>query len=436
MTEVCSNQGFNGHERRDAAATSADAATPIEAPSLSRCWNVCVDHRPAHAGLYRGIRDFARALPGGILSFDGRLPDLPPHSGVRRIVCGHNWLSRRCHTLTPAAIRAADAAVAEADVLAVHSLFRAHCRWAWQWAQRLRRPYWVVPHGCLDPAGFSQRNALKRMWMWRDGQSLFAGSDAIIFATRREMAKAASLLEGIGCLSSGQSRRPRGVVIPWPVEVPSLAGADVARTAVRARLGIPADDSILLWVGRFHETKRPLQAIEAFATANPARCHMAVVGLDETLTRADVMKSVPERLAGRIHVLGELRGAALAELWLSADGYISLSVKENFGYTAADALAYGLPVILSPGHDLAYELPGADEGKLTYGWLLPDNTAEAAVQAINEWGDLVAGRGGITDRSAELRENSRRWAADNLSFERFQTVLRKLALGSDQRGLW
>ena len=37
-----------------------------------RSWNVCVDHQPGHAGLYRGIRDFARGLGGDILSFDGR----------------------------------------------------------------------------------------------------------------------------------------------------------------------------------------------------------------------------------------------------------------------------------------------------------------------------------------------------------------------------
>jgi glycosyltransferase involved in cell wall biosynthesis len=429
VTEVFSDQGFMGHERRNAIAASTNATRSVEAPRLPRCWNVCVDHQPAHAGLYRGIRDFARALPGGILSFDGQLSESPSDPGVCRVVCGHNWLSRRCHTLTPAAIRAADAVAGEADVLAVHSLFRAHCRWAWQWAQRLRRPYWVVPHGCLDPAGFSRRNALKRIWMWRVGQRLFTDSDAVVFATRREMAKAASLLAGIGSQASGQSRRPRGVVIPWPVDVPSLVGVDVARTAVRARLGIPADDRILLWVGRFHETKRPLQAIKAFSKANPSGCHMAIVGLDETLTRADVMKAIPESLASRIHVLGELRGPALAEAWLAADGYISLSVKENFGYTAADALAYGLPLILSPGHDLAYELPGADEGKLAYGWLLPDNTAEAAVQAIQEWGDLGAGRGGMVSRSTEMRDSSRRWAADNLSPERFESVLRKLALG-------
>lgn len=400
--------------------------------SAARCLNVCVEHQPAHAGLYRGIQDFARALPGGILSFDGVLPG-PPHDPavpvIRRIRCGSGWLCRRCHAIAPEAMRAADEAAADADLLAVHSLFRGHCRWAWQWAARHRRPYWVVPHGCLDPVGLSRRQWLKRFWMRRDGRQLFADAAAIVFATRREMAKAAAWLPGLVGNGAGRSRTSTGVVIPWPVEVPSLAGADTARAAIRDRLEIPADARILLWVGRFHATKRPLEAMHAFAAADARHCHLVMVGLDETLTRAYVQAAIPERCAGRVHVLGELRGASLAEAWLAADGYISLSAKENFGYTAADALAHGLPVILSPGHDLAYELPGADEGRLGCGWLLPNDSSQAAAQAIREWSEIGSGARDAARRLETLGASGRSWAAEHLSFGRFQASLEALAAG-------
>jgi glycosyltransferase involved in cell wall biosynthesis len=394
-----------------------------------RSCHVCVEHQPAHAGLYRGIQDFARAIGGNVLSFDGS--DLGPRIGpiqpaVHRVRAGEGWLARRVLTVDPSAIREADAAAAGADLLVVHSLFRAHAPWAHDWALRHRRPYWVVPHGCLDPAGLARRAAAKRLWLWRHGRSLFADAHATIFATRRERAKAAALVRQRHGTAGGESGS-EGVVLPWPVQIPSLAGADEARETFRQRHGIPEAAPILLFVGRLHTTKRPRETIEAFAAASPASAHLVVVGMDDNLTRRGLKAEVPAAVAGRVHVVGELRGDALAEAWLAADGYISLSAKENFGYSAADALAHGLPVILSPGHDLAYELPGADQGRLDCGWLLVDDSLRTAAEAIRDWSELVAAEGGQRERLRRFRDTGRNWAADNLSFERFQTALQRLA---------
>lgn|GEM_PF-776256 len=433
MTEDRADRRYAGQAVDKPAVTGEDASESVKSAPPACCWNLCIDHQPAHAGLYRGIRDFARAMPGGILSFDGKLlspsHDLPGPT-VRRIACGQGWLSQRGQVLGAEAAHAADAAVANADLLAVHSLFRAHCHWACLWGRRLNRPYWVVPHGCLDPAGLARRNGLKRLWMWRYGGSLFAESNAIIFATRREMAKARSWLPGTTSDKAGQRRRPKSVVVPWPVDLPSLAHADVARIALRSRLGIPKESRTLLWVGRFHASKRPLQAIQAFSLANPPGCHMVIIGVDESFTRADIENWIPQPLTNRIHVLGELRGEALAEVWLAADGYVSLSAKENFSYTAADALAHGVPVILSPGHDLAHELPGAAQQKFSYGWLLPDDSLQAAVQAIKEWGEAVMRGGDNLGHQSGMGESQRAWVAENLSFERFRASLQDLAAAS------
>lgn len=394
-----------------------------------RSYNVCAEHQPAHAGLYRGIRDFARALDGDVLSFDGI--DLRPGIGVspptvHRIRAGEGWLARRVLAVDSAAAHEGAAAAAGADLLVVHSLFRAHAPWTRDWALRHGRPYWVVPHGCLDPAGLARRSAAKRLWLWQYGRGLFTDAHSIIFATQRERAKAASWIRKRHGAADGKSRS-EGVVLPWPVEIPSLAGMDQARETFRRRYGIPEAAPILLFVGRLHTTKRPREAIAAFATANPPNANLVVVGMDENLTRAGLEAEVPVVVADRVHIVGEIRGDALAEAWLAADGYISLSAKENFGYTAADALAHGLPVILSPGHDLAYELPGAKGGRLDCGWLLPDDSLQSAGEAIRQWSQLVSVKGGDSERGRQLSETGRSWATENLSFERFQARLQRLA---------
>jgi glycosyltransferase involved in cell wall biosynthesis len=404
----------------------------IECAREARVINVCVEHQPAHAGLYRGIQDFARALGDDILSFDGRAVKHvagPGTPAIHRIQAGRGWLARKVLTINSIAAHEADAIAADADLLVTHSLFRAHAPWARNWAVRHGRPYWVVPHGCLDPTGLARRAAGKRLWLWQHGGRLFAEAHALVFATRRERDKAAAWTRQ-HCGPHGDAGRPLSVVVPWPVSLPSLAGVEAARETFRNRHDIPEKAPILLWVGRLHTMKRPLQAILAFAASAAGTGHLVIVGMDENLSRVGLQAKIPPAVAGRVHLVGELQGAALAEAWLAADGYISLSAKENFGYATADALAHGLPVILSPGHDLAYELPGADRGGLDCGWLLPDDSLQSAVDAIGEWSALVTASGGTPRRLLGLRETGRIWAADNLSFERFRSSLERLAMAS------
>ena len=401
-----------------------DAATAATTPCT---WHICVGHTSRHAGLYRGIRDFAKALPGGVLSFDDafdRALAAKAETSVQRIACQGNWLARRCHVILRQAASEAAQAVSAADLLVVHSLFRAHCQWASGWAETHKKPYWIVPHGCLDPAGMRRRSIVKRLWQWRYGAKFLAHADAIICATHREREKVAPWVSGS---RAPDGNRSRVHVVPWPVEVPSLAGRDAARIAFRERLGIPQDASVLLSVGRLHSTKRPLETIAAFCAADAPRCHLVLIGMDEDLTRNHVVRAIPDGCRSRVHVVGPLYGASLSEAWLAGDGYISLSRKENFGYSAAEALSYGLPVILSPGHDLAYELPNTGAGGLACGWLLPDDSMRSAVEAITAFATSCDGSDFGSVRQFPNNAVGRGWVADHLQFDRFRERLISLA---------
>jgi glycosyltransferase involved in cell wall biosynthesis len=382
---------------------------------VTRAWNVCLTHDPALAGLYRAVNDFARALDAPVLSFDdGRRnrQALSAADGATRVACGRGFLTRDCHRLAGPARREAEQLVADAELLVAHSMFRAHAHWAAGWAQRHGRRYWAVPHGCLDPWGLSQRALAKRVWLAVHGSRYFGGAERIICATRRELEKARPW---IGDTS-------RASVVHWPVDLPALADREAARRRFRARWAIPADAPLLLSVGRLHSMKRPLETVQAFCRAAGDRTHLAVVGMDGDLTAAEVRGAVPAALAGRVHVVGELAGPDLADAYLAADGFISLSHRENFGYAFAEALAYGLPVIVTPGHDLAHELPRAADGGLAFGWLLPDDSAAAAAEAIGAWA-VAAGKSAAPGQPLPLGDAGRAWAAEHLSFERFRTML-------------
>ena len=388
-----------------------------------RVWNVCLTHDPAFGGLHRSVQDFSRALSAPILSFDdGRGERVGVEAGVsvRRLGCGTGLLARDCRVMPASVARQADVAVDDADLLVVHSLFRGHATWAQNGARHHRGRYWAVPHGCLDPWGLSHRGLLKRVWLEARGRSYLAHADRIVVSSRRSLEKASPWLPD-------GSAADRAVVVHWPVDLPRVDERTVARAAFRGRQGIPEQARLLLFVGRLHAVKRPIETVQAFCEATSSvgqgTCHLAIVGMDGDLTQAEVRAAIPPDCRERVHVVGPLTGADLAAAQLASDGFISLSFQENFGYAAAEALAYGLPAILSPGHDLAHEMPACD-GRFACGWLLGDDARATAVAAIREWAgarDATLAAAGAVGRT---------WVGETLSFERFRERLTGL-IGAD-----
>jgi glycosyltransferase involved in cell wall biosynthesis len=376
-------------------------------------WNICLTHDPAFGGLYRGINDFADAFDAPILSFDDGRRDRSglPDRAVR-VPCGTGFLGRDCHYLPRTAAEQAAEAIAGADLLIVHSLFRAHAVWAASWARQQGKPYWAVPHGCLDPWSLGQKRFAKRTWLAAAGKRYLAGATRIVFSTRKGLENAT------GWVPPGT-----GASVHWPVALPPHGDRAASRASFRKKHGIPGDSSVLLFVGRLHAVKRPLLTIEAFCRVAAGKIHLVIVGMDDTVTAREVAGAVPVSHRERVHLVGGLAGDELADAYRAADGFLSLSFQENFGYAAAEAIAYGLPVILSPGHDLAYDLPRTDARGIACGWLLPDETTATATTAITEWAGLVSSQPAT---AAEIGKIGRAWASTTLSQERFRTSLREL----------
>ncbi|MFM8953150.1 MAG: glycosyltransferase, partial [Planctomycetaceae bacterium] len=113
-------------------------------------------------------------------------------------------------------------------------------------------------------------------------------------------------------------------------------------------------------------------------------------------------------------------GGGLAGAFQASDGFISLSHRENFGYSFAESLAYGLPAIVSAGHDLAHDLVGPS-GEFPCGWLLDGDVTGRAVEAIRDWAAVPPAR------LVALGAAGRAWVGEELAFEWFRDRLRALA---------
>lgn len=141
-----------------------------------------------------------------------------------------------------------------------------------------------------------------------------------------------------------------------------------ARAVTRARLGLGVDDRLVIYTGRLSLQKNITTLIEEFSKVsselkNPP--YLCLAGLFDDLGAAlhgvitpngyyfhkiqAALNALPKKIAARIRFLGHLSQGKLKDLYCAADVFTSLSLyhDEDFGMSVAEALACGLPCVLS-----------------------------------------------------------------------------------------
>lgn len=312
-------------------------------------------------------------------------------------------LSEFCYTKK--GTKKAEKAVAASTLVSCHGFYRYHALWTRKACVSASVPYWFVPHGILDPWVMKKNRWMKQLYWKLGGHRFLQEASTVIFSTAAERDKAAS-----------QFDLPGAEVLYWPVELVDLSKREEARDQIRTKLGIPQDAYVLLYFGRLHPMKRPLQTIEAFAKSNTTDMHLLIVGNEDGITKVDCM-NLARRLGveKRMHFIGPIYGDRKYDYMFTCDAYISLSHRENFNYTAVESLAAGLPVILSPGNDLRSELSG-----VSCCLNVKDNSLDSATKAIKAFNDLSLST--LQDRGL----SGRQWVEENLSFDRFKANLLNL----------
>ncbi len=118
---------------------------------------------------------------------------------------------------------------------------------------------------------------------------------------------------------------------------------DVDKLQIRERYGIKKDDVLFLYVGRLEPRKGIKNLISAF---NQVKCHSATLLLVGEGTLQSHIESA-QRLNTRICCSGRLSGHGLIEVYFAADVFVLPSYLEPWGLVVNEAMAVGLPVIVS-----------------------------------------------------------------------------------------
>src|SRR5262249_26769387 len=129
-----------------------------------------------------------------------------------------------------------------------------------------------------------------------------------------------------------------------------------AQPNLRARYSL-GNGPVVLFLGRLHERKGLQFLIPAFARAihshpNLIDARLLVVGPDEGMLSVAQTLAETENVADHVVFTGLLEGQDRLAAFATATLYVLPAIGEGLSMAALEAMAAGLPVILTPGCNL------------------------------------------------------------------------------------
>jgi glycosyltransferase involved in cell wall biosynthesis len=224
------------------------------------------------------------------------------------------------------------------DLAHIHAIFSPVCTAAATIARSQKLPYILRPLGTLDPSDLRKKKQLKQLYGLLLEKPNLAGAAGIHFTTEEECK-----------ISERFGTQTKDLVIPLGVNLPeNLPPLGQARQ----QFGIPASLPLLLFMSRI-DLKKGLDllfpALEALLKEG-LPFHFVLAGSNpqdpdyEKQIRESVQTS---ELSSCSTVTGFVSGDFKLALLQDADIFVLPSYYENFGLAVAEAMAAGVPVVIS-----------------------------------------------------------------------------------------
>jgi glycosyltransferase involved in cell wall biosynthesis len=255
------------------------------------------------------------------------------------------------------------------DLAHIHALFSPISSTAAAVARFKKLPYILRPLGTLDPADLQKKKQLKQLYAALLERPNLAGAAAVHFTSDQE----AKTSERFGVVTRDWVI-PLGVALPASDEAISrdcTASRVASRNSIRAQFEIADDRPLLLFMsridpkkgldlllpalGQLHQEGLPFQFV--LAGGNPQNPQY------ENQIRAQIQASA---LANCTTLTGFVSGALKTQILEAADLFVLPSYYENFGIAVAEAMAVGVPVVISDQVHIWQEIDQAEAG-----WICP-----------------------------------------------------------------
>ena len=238
----------------------------------------------------------------------------------------------------PAARRHLKPLIAQADIVHLHDVWDSMVRTAGALARRAGVPYVIQPNDSLNPWSLSQKALKKRLALAWTYRRLIEGSSAVLFGHSEERRLVGQNGFRIHPVLAGLGGVFREEVEPLP-----------ARGRFFERVPALRDRPFVVFLSRLNPKKGLDFLAEGFAVAARAvpDLQLVVVGHDEGAREDFERRIAGHGLADRVHLVGPMHGQDKWEAYRDATCFCLPSRDEAFTVAIIEALAAGLPVVIS-----------------------------------------------------------------------------------------
>jgi glycosyltransferase involved in cell wall biosynthesis len=269
---------------------------------------------------------------------DGELPAAPGgtvYQGVRSRYFARS--SPKALFLAPSMRHPLAAAARDVDIVHGHTLFNATAWLTANAAIRAKAPLVISTRGMLTQRALKFHEFRKRAaWLLFDRRALRYAR--LLHASSRDEADALR--------ESFPGRRV--VEIPNAVEFDAAAVTAGAARSVRDHMALDPSRRFILFLGRVHPIKRLDLLADAFrqVAARVDDVDLVIAGDGVAAVRAGVDDRLRE-VSNRVRWAGPVLGTSRDVLLAQASALVMCSDTENFGMSVAEALAAGVPVVVT-----------------------------------------------------------------------------------------
>jgi glycosyltransferase involved in cell wall biosynthesis len=272
------------------------------------------------------------------------------------------------------------------DAIISHGLWRHNSRATRLAARAAGRPYFVFPHGMLDPwfkRYYPVKHLKKTIYWWMTEYAVLRDARAVLFTCQEELLLARRtfwpyrVVERVVPLGTGEP----------PVD------AEAQATAFAQAFPALADKRVILFLGRLHEKKGCdlllrafLQVLETKPREDWQDLHLMIAG---PCAHAEYLAAL-KQLAGKCEAIssgsvsfpGMLSGDLKWGTLRRAEVFVLPSHQENFGIAVVEAMACGTPVLISRPVNIWREIESSGAG------LVDDDTESGCLRLLERWLDL------------------------------------------------
>ncbi|WP_250866398.1 glycosyltransferase [Caballeronia sp. INSB1] len=228
------------------------------------------------------------------------------------------------------------------DAIVVDGIWQFHSAAAMIALRSQGVPYYVIPHGMLDPwfnVGRPLKYTKKLLYWMLVERHVLSNAQGVLFTadSERKLARKSFPLY----------RAKEFTVTYGTAPAPSIANSDPGKWRTRADWG---GRKVILFLGRIHEKKGCDLLIRSFHDLKDARddYQLVIAGPDNNGLAPKLRREAEQLgLGGRISWLDLVTGNDKWSLLRAADVLVLPSHQENFGIVVAEALACGVPVLLT-----------------------------------------------------------------------------------------